>query len=287
MLHELAHLLDAAVGLDLLQHVQAGFVGATVGRAPQAGYASRDGSEGVGARRTAQTHGGSRSVLLVVSVQDEDAVQRALDHRVHLVLFARIAEHHAHEVACIRQIVLGVHVGLAHTVLVCHGNQRRHLGDQADRSDFAVLWVMDVGAVMVESRHAAHQTGQHSHGVCIAAEATQEELHLLVDHGVLGHALFEFRLLRCVRQFTVQQQVAGFQEVAVLGQLFDGITTVQQLTLVAVDVGDGGLAGGCGEEAGVISKHARLAVQLADIDHVWTDSALVHRQLNARSSVAE
>ena len=97
---------------------------------------------------------------------------------------------------------------------------------------------MDVGAVMVESRHAAHQTGQHSHGVCIAAEATQEELHLLVDHGVLGHALFEFRLLRCVRQFTVQQQVAGFQEVAVLGQLFDGITTVQQLTLVAVDVPD-------------------------------------------------
>jgi hypothetical protein len=67
---------DAAVGLDVLQHVQASFVGATVGRAPQASYASRDRCEGVGARRTAQTHGGSRSVLLVVSVQDEDAVQR-------------------------------------------------------------------------------------------------------------------------------------------------------------------------------------------------------------------
>ena len=29
---------------------------------------------------------------------------------------------------------------------------------------FAVLWVVDVGAVVVEGRHAAHQTGQHSHG---------------------------------------------------------------------------------------------------------------------------
>ena len=223
----------------------------------------------------------------MVGVQDEDAVQSALNHGVDLVLFAGVAEHHAHEVAGIRQVVLGVHVGLAHTVLVCHGNQSRHLGDQADRCNVAVLWVGDVGAVVVEGRHAAHQTGQHGHGVSIATEAAQEELHLLVDHGVLGHQLFEVGLFLLVGQLPVQQQVAGFQEVAVLGQLFDGVAAVQQLALVAIDVGDGGLAGGGREEARVIREHASLGIELADVDHIRADIALVHRHFHTGSAIAE
>ncbi len=63
----------------------------------------------------------------------------------------------------------------------------------------------------------------------ITAEATQEELHLLVHHGVLRHQVGELALFRGVRQFAVQQQVAGFQEVTVGGQLLDGVAAVQQL----------------------------------------------------------
>lgn len=113
LLHELADLGDAAVGLQLFEHLQASFVGAAVSRAPQASHAGRDGGERVGARRTAQADRGGRGVLLVVGVQDEDAVERALDDFVDLVLFARRGEHHAQEVARVGQVVLRVDERLA------------------------------------------------------------------------------------------------------------------------------------------------------------------------------
>ena len=225
--------------------------------------------------------------MFVVGVQDEDAVECTFQHGADLVLFTRRGEHHVQEVACVAQVVLRVHVGLAHGVLVGHGDQRRHLGNQADGRDVAVLWVVDVGAVMVEGRQCTHQAGHDGHGVCVAAEATQEELHLLVDHGVVGHELGEVGLLGRVGQLTVQQQVAGFHEVAVGGQLLDGVTAVQQLTLVTVDVGDGGLARRGGQKARVVGEHAGLGVQLADVDDIRANRALVHREVDIRAAVTE
>jgi hypothetical protein len=67
--------------------------------------------------------------------------------------------------------------------------------------------------------------------------------HLLVHHRVAGHAVVEVGLLRLGRQFAVEQQIAGLQEVAVFGQLVDRIAAVQQHALVAIDVGDLGFAG--------------------------------------------
>ncbi|EWS64905.1 hypothetical protein Y695_01844 [Hydrogenophaga sp. T4] len=223
----------------------------------------------------------------MVGVQDEDAVECAFEHRVDFVLLARGAEHHAQEVARVAQVVLRVHVGLAHAVLVGHGHQGGHLGDQADGRDVAVLRVVDVGAVVVEGRQTTHQAGQHGHGVGIAAEATQEELHLLVDHGVVDHELVEVAALLVVRQITVEQQVAGVEVVAVGGELFDGVATVQQFALVAIDVGDGRLAGRGGQEAGVVGEHAGLCVQLADVNHVRTDAAGIHRHIDAGAAVGE
>jgi hypothetical protein len=123
--------------------------------------------------------------------------------------------------------------------------------------------------------------------VRVAAEAAQEELHLLVDHGVVGHELGEVGLLLGIGQLAVQQQVAGVQEVAVGGQLLDGVAAVQQLALVAVDVGDGRLRGRSGQEARVVGEHAGLGVQLADVDDVRADAALVDRQVNAGAAVGK
>ncbi len=97
----------------------------------------------------------------------------------------------------------------------------------------------------------------------------------------------ELGLLGVVGQLAVQQQVAGFQEVAVGGQLLDGVATVQQLALVAIDVGDGRLARRGGQEARVVGEHARLAVQLADVDHIRADIALVNGQFHAGRAIAE
>ena len=89
LLDELADLLDATHLLDVAQHVQRGLVGAAVRRAPQAGHAGGDGRKRVGARGAAQPHGGGAGVLLVVGMQDEDAVERTHQHRVQLVVLAR------------------------------------------------------------------------------------------------------------------------------------------------------------------------------------------------------
>jgi hypothetical protein len=78
----------------------------------------------------------------------------------------------------------------------------------------------------------------------------------------------------------VQQQVADFQEARLLGQLVDRVAAVEQDAGVAVDVGDLALAAGRRGEARIQREHARLGVQLADVDHVGTDRAAVNGQFD-------
>ena len=68
----------------------------------------------------------------MVSVQNKDAVQGALEHGVDHIIFTRIAKHHAQKVTRIAQFVSGVKVGLANAVFVSHGDQGGHFGNQAD-----------------------------------------------------------------------------------------------------------------------------------------------------------
>ena len=66
----------------------------------------------------------------------------------------------------------------------------------------------------------------------------KKRAHLLVHHRVAGDAIVEIGLLRGGRQFAVEQQVAGLEEVAVLGELVDRIAAIEQDARVAVDIGD-------------------------------------------------
>jgi len=75
--------------------------------------------------------------------------------------------------------------------------------------------------------------------VCIAAETTQEEVHLLIHHGVLGHQVVKCFLFSHIGQFTVQQQVTHIHKIAVLSQLLNGVAAIQQLALVTVNVSNG------------------------------------------------
>ena len=216
----------------------------------------------------------------MIGVQDEDAVQRAHQHVVHLVFLGRHREHHAHEIGGIGQVVARIDERLAHVVLVGHRHDGRQLGDQPEGRDLAVLRVVDVERVVIEGRQRAHHAHHHRHRMRIAPETLVQARQLLVHHRVMGHHADEIGLLLRVRQFAVQQQVAHLEEIAVLRQLLDRVAAVQQHALVAVDVGDRRAAARRGQEARVVGEHAGLAVQRADVDHVRPDRARQHRKLD-------
>jgi hypothetical protein len=109
----------------------------------------------------------------------------------------------------------------------------------------------------------------------VAAEALEEAGHLLVHHGVARDAAVEIGLLGRGRQLAVEQQVAGLEEVAVLGELVDRIAAIEQHALVAVDEGDLRLAARRRGEAGIVGEHPGLACRAsADVDDRGADRAV-------------
>ena len=228
----------------------------------------------------AMQHGRGRCVLLVVGVEDEDAVHGAREHRIDLILLAGHGKAHAQEVRRVVEIVLRVNEGLADMVLVGHGRDRRHLGDHAHRGDHALVRIGDVGGIVIEGRQRADAAAHDGHRVGVAAEAGEETAHLLVDHGVTGHTIVEIVLLAGRRQFAVKKQVADFEEVALFGELIDRIAAVKQHALVAVDIGDLGLAGGGRGEARIVGERAGLLVEGCDIDHIRPDRPAAYRQFD-------
>jgi len=93
----------------------------------------------------------------------------------------------------------------------------------------------------------------------------------------MDDAIDEVGLLSCGRQFAVKQQVAGLEEIAVLGQVVDRIATIEQDALVTVDIGDLGFAAPGRGEARVISENAGFGVELADVDNFRANRSVVDR----------
>ena len=77
-----------------------------------------------------------------------------------------------------------------------------------------------------------------------------------MHHGVARDAMIEILFLALGRQFTVEQEVADFEEIAVLGELVDGISAVQQNACVTIDVSDLRFAACRRSEAGIVSEGA-------------------------------
>ena len=252
-----------------------------MGGAPEAGDAGGDAGKRVGARGGGQTHGRGRGVLLVIGVQGEDPVHRAGEDRVHLVFLGRDREAHAQEVRRIVEIVARIHEGLADRIFVGHRRDGRHLGDQADRGDLALMLVIDVGAVVVEGGHRADHADHGGHRMRVAAEATEEVVHLLVDHRVTRHQRLELLELRRRGQLAVEQQVAHLEVMRLLGELVDRVAPMQQHARFAIDIGDGAVAGRGRGKARIIGEDARLRIELADVDDLGPVGGGVHRQIVA------
>ena len=163
--------------------------------------------------------------------------------------------------------------------MVGHRRQGRDLRDHPHRSDHALLRIVDVGRVVVEGGERADRSDHDRHRMRVTAEALEEPGHLLVHHRVMGHAMVEVELLRLGRELPVKQEIAGLEEVALLGELLDRVAAVFQDAGIAVDVGDLGLAAAGRREAGVIGEHPGLGVELADVDDVGAHRAAQDRKI--------
>jgi len=193
----------------------------------------------------------------MVGVQDEDAIHCLGQYRADRFDLGRCVEHHVQEVFRVVQVVARIHQRLAHRILVDHGRDGRHLRDQAVCGNFTMLGVIDVQRVMVEGGQGADDAAHHGHRVSVATETVKERLQLLVNDGVVLDGVDELGFLLGGRQFAVQQQIAGFEVVGFFRQLLDRVATMQQDALVAIDVGDLGLARGGRHEAGIEGETTR------------------------------
>src|SRR6516164_9239639 len=113
----------------------------------------------------------------------------------------------------------------------------------------------------------------------VAPETLEKPGHLLVNHGVMDYAIVKVLLLRCGRKFSVKQEITGLEEVAALGELFDRITTVFENPGIAVDIGDLRLTARGRGEAGVVGEHARLGIELGNVDHIGPNGATQNREV--------
>ena len=114
----------------------------------------------------------------------------------------------------------------------------------------------------------------------IAPEALEEAVHLVMHHRMARDPVIEVGLLGRGRQFAVEQEIAGLEEVAMLGELLDRVAAIEKDALIAVDIGDLRLAGGGRGEARIVGEHAGLGIELRDVDDARPDRAGPHRQLD-------
>jgi hypothetical protein len=94
----------------------------------------------------------------------------------------------------------------------------------------------------------------------------------------MDHVVGKILHLGAAWQFAFEQQITGLEVIAVLRNLLDRVTAIQQLALVTIDVGDLRVTRGRREEPRVEGEFPRLAVQFADINDVRADRAFVDRQ---------
>ena len=121
---------------------------------------------------------------------------------------------------------------------------------------------------MIKRSQGADGSNHYRHRMGVAAKALVEAGHLLVNHGVMDHAVVEVLLLRRGRKLSVQQQIAGLEEVTLFGELFDRIAAVFEDAGIAVDIGDLRLAAAGRGEAGIVGEHPGLPVELGDVDDI-------------------
>lgn len=141
------------------------------------------------------------------------------------------------------------------------------LGQQPDRGELDLFLVQRVERIRVVGAQRIDRTGEHRIG-CVAREAIEEPLEVLVQHGVPLDLVGKGGQLLGGRQLTVDEQVGDLDEGRLLGQLLDRVSAIPQDAGVAVDVGDRRLGGRGVDESAVEGGVAGLGQQGVERDRI-------------------
>ena len=253
-----------------LEHLHDGGVGATVQRSGQGIDAGGERSKKVRAAGTNHAHGRGAAILLVVGVHQQNEVERLGDLGNRHIILIWLREHLVQEVIAERQ-VFGMKEWQAARMAVDHRADRADFGNSHRRREVELLEVLleIVGGEMRVMRREGTDDGrQHRHRGGIFRETLENLLHLRLDGGVGAQEVAENLPLFLARQFAVDDEVGGLDEIAVPGELVDRITAVAQDAVVAIQEGDGALARAGVAVALVVKNIAGVLAEVAGVDGV-------------------
>ena len=135
------------------------------------------------------------------------------------------------------QIVAGIDKRLADGIFIGLCGNCWNFSYHTIGSDHPVIGVINIKAIMIEGGQSADDAAHDSHGVGIPPKTTIKRINLLIQHGVVGDIVGEFRFLLGRWQFTIEQEIADFRIIRIVGQFVDGIAAIEQNTFVAIDIG--------------------------------------------------
>ena len=271
------------LGLDLLQHLDDGLVGAAVQRAPQGADAGSGRGVQVRLRRGDHAYGRRRTVLLVVGVEHQHHVERCGDLGRGHVLLVRLGEHHVEEVLGVLEVGARVDEGLVDRRLVRRGGERAYLRDQRRGGHLELLGGVDREVRQVVGLQRVDHRRQDRHRVRGRREAREVATHRLGQSRVLPEQLAEPVALLLGGQLAPDEQLSRLDERAVLGEILDGVAAVAEDALVTVDERDARLARARVAVPVVEGDVPGLRAELADVDGRLVLRAHDHGQFDGRS----
>src|SRR6266566_531247 len=165
------------------------------------------------------------------------------------------AKKHVEKVARIAEVVVRIDERHAQGMTIRERSDRRNLSDKTIGLLLARLDAEDVFRVVIESGKRGNRGDHHAHGMGVVMKAVEKLLDAFVDESVMRDVVGPILQLRRRGQFTMQEQIRGFQIGAFFREVFDGIAAVTQDAGVAIDVGNLADAGGGVVEGRVIAHH--------------------------------
>ena len=134
------------------------------------------------------------------------------------------------------------------------------------------------------TRDSAPTSGHHRHRMSSRLEPAQKELHLIMDHSVIGHRLVELLLRSTFGRSPRTATGSTYPGSRTASRVFDRVAAIQQLAFVAVDVGDRRVAWPPSKEIRVVRELARFRVKADGCRSLRGRSCLCKSAARARSS---